>query len=154
MHCQQGAPEYSFCRLPRQQILNVVCPPLRSAYASFAKPQQVAPLDQTVIDHLKKFNQLCSLAKQSASGNTQMISILLSQLCSEAPPTDKIVAVLPNLRQMIEETSNFCNIYPTFTSPEEVLSTVRSRCTAWDENRGSICGTLPNLCRAVFSGMP
>lgn len=145
--CQQGGSGYSFCRLSPPQISTITCPQMKSATADVyaAKPQQMG-IDPAVIDHLKSVSVFCSLV--TVSGDAQMLGMLFMQLCERAPPMDKIVAILPNYREMVQDSANLCDIRPT--SYAEFLSTVRSKCSAWSGLLDTICSNNQELCMAIF----
>ena len=147
--CQPGgAGYYSFCRLFPHQISDIVCPlELMSAYASaavFARRQQI---DQALVNHLKSVAIFCSMAE--GSSDAQMIRDMLKQLCSSSPPTKDIVALVPNYRQQVEQTANFCNINPG-TDPGQFLLAVLDKCATWSGLINTICSSQRELCKAIF----
>ena len=143
-----------FCDLPPQVISTIKCPPQPSSEATAAgtfsaKSQQ----DPAVVNPLRNVYIFCTVAKVGSS-DPQMVGNLLSQLCSNAPPTESIVSVLPSeFRGMIEATAALCNLSPA-TQPTQFLSTVRSGCTKWNQNFSTICSAKPELCHAIFGGIP
>ena len=110
----------------------------------FARHQQV---DQALVDQLKSVAIFCSMA--NGSSDAEMIGGMLFQLCSSIPPTEDIVALLPNFRQQVEQTANLCNLYPV-TDPEQFLSAINSECTTWSELLSTICSIQQELCIAIF----
>lgn len=110
----------------------------------FAWYQQI---DQALINHLKRVAVFCSMAK--GSSDTQMIGGMLNQLCSSSPPTEDIMALLPNFWQQVEQTANFCNLYPV-TDPGKFLSAVFSKCNTWSGLLNTICSSRRELCFAIF----
>jgi hypothetical protein len=100
---------------------------------------------------LKSIAVFCSVVE--ASGDAQIIRGLLNQLCTASPPTEELVALLPNFGQQVEQTANFCNLDPA-TDPGQLLSNVRSKCTTWRGLLGTICSGQRELCIAIFGGVP
>ena len=150
--CRPGGPRYySFCRLSPKQISDIVCPrELMSAYASvaiFARHQQI---NQALVNHLKNVAVFCSMAE--GSSDAQIIRDMLKQLCSSSPPTEDIVALVPNYRQQVEQTADFCNLDPA-TDPGQFLSAVLYKCTTWSGLINTICSNQRELCIAIFGAV-
>ena len=148
--CRPGGPRYySFCRLSPQQISDIVCPRelMMSAYASaaaFARHQQINP---ALVNHLKNVAVFCSMAE--GSSDAQIIRDMLKQLCSSSPPTEDIVALVPNYRQQVEQTADFCNLNPA-TDPGQFLLAVLDKCNTWSLLINTICSSQRELCKAIL----